>query len=79
MDDHLDRVGVASQRLVDRVVDELVDHVVQPVDIGVADVHARAAADRLEALEDLDVRAGVVGRRSEIVVLDGVRLVFGFV
>src|SRR5207253_7825330 len=67
MDDDLDTVGVASQRLVNRVVDELVDHVVQPVDIGVADVHARAAANSLETLQDLDVRAGVIGRGRQVV------------
>ena len=36
-----------------------VDQVVQPPDVGAADEHARAAPDRLEPLEDLDVR-GVV-------------------
>ena len=56
-----------GQRLVDRVVDDLVDHVVQPgAVIGVADVHAGALAHRLEALEDLDalfvVRASAGGR-----------------
>jgi hypothetical protein len=42
--------AVASQRLVDRVVHDLKDHVVQagPV-IGVADVHSGALADRIEA------------------------------
>ena len=51
---------VAGLRLVDRVVDQLEDHVVQTRGVvGVADVHAGALAHRLEALEDLDVFGGV--------------------
>ena len=60
VDDDLDVIAVAGQRFVDGVVDELVDHVVQAVHVGVADVHARPLADGLEPLEDLDVGAGVV-------------------
>jgi hypothetical protein len=52
-------VAVPGQRLVDGVVDHLGDQVVQAALAGRADVHARPLADRLEALEDLDV-AGVV-------------------
>ena len=53
--DDVDAIAVAGQRLVDGVVDDLVDHVVQAgAVVGVADVHARALAHRLEALEDLD-------------------------
>ena len=48
------RVGVAGQRLVDGVVDDLVDQVVQAALAGRADVHARPLAYRLEALEDGD-------------------------
>ena len=56
--------GVAGERLVDGVVDDLVDHVMQAgAVIGVADIHARALAHRVEALEDLDrFCAVVVGR-----------------
>ena len=57
------RVAVAGQRLVDRVVDGLVHEVMQAVGAGVADVHGRALADRLESLEDLDVARGVRSRR----------------
>src|SRR5699024_5607432 len=46
----------------DRVVHDLLDHVVQAALTGGADVHARALADRLEALEDGDVRGVVVLR-----------------
>ena len=61
----VDGVAVAGQGLVDRVVHDLVDQVVQAALAGGADVHARALADRLEALEDLD-RAGVVGVRPVV-------------
>jgi len=60
---HRDRRGVARKRLVDGVVDHLVDHVVQArAIIRVADIHARALADRVEAFEDLDRFRIVVGR-----------------
>ncbi len=50
-----DLVAVAGERFVDRVVDDLEHHVVQAGAVGgVADVHPRALANRLEALEDLD-------------------------
>ena len=59
----VDQVGIAGQRLVDRVVDDLEHHVVQAgAVVGVADIHARPHADGLEALENLD-RARVVDRR----------------
>ncbi len=66
VDGHLDTVVVAGERLVDGVVDELVDHVVQAVDIGVADVHARSAPNSLEAFEHLNIRAGVIPGRHEV-------------
>ncbi len=52
-----------GQRLVDGIVDDLVDHVVQArAVIGVADIHAGALADGVEALEHLDgVRAVFLG------------------
>ena len=46
---------VAGHRLVDRVVDDLVDEVVQAGEPGRADVHPGAFPDRLEALENRDV------------------------
>jgi hypothetical protein len=61
-----DGVRVARQRLVDAVVDDLVDHVVQArAVIGVADIHAGPLAYSLQALENLDgIRAVFAGRRS---------------
>ena len=58
VDPHLG--AVTSQGLVDGVVDNLVHHVVQTTGLGVADVHTRALANCLKALEDLDVRAGLL-------------------
>jgi hypothetical protein len=49
------RGGVAGQRFVDRVIDDLVDHVVQAAAIvGVADVHARPLAHGIEAFQNPD-------------------------
>ena len=65
VDRHRDRVAVAGQRLVHRVVHDLVDEVVQPAHTGRADVHAGTLADGLEALEDRDV-LGVVARCAAV-------------
>ena len=60
VDDDLDLVAMSGQRLVDGVVHHLEDHVMQAGTVArVADVHARALAHRLEALEHLDA-LGVV-------------------
>jgi hypothetical protein len=77
--DH-DVVAVARQRLVDRVVDHLEHQVVQAGAVrGVADVHARALAHRLQPFEDRDgafAIGGVAGRchldRNRAVDLRGV-------
>ncbi len=50
----LDSTGVAGDRLVHRIVDDLGGEVVKGARVGAADVHAGAAADGLQALEDLD-------------------------
>ena len=50
-----DELRVAGQRLVDGVVDHLVDHVVQArAVVGVADVHARPFAHGVQAAQHLD-------------------------
>ncbi len=46
-------------RLVDRVVDDLPEKMVIPVGIGAPDVHRRTFADRLQALENVDVFRGI--------------------
>lgn len=58
---HVDGVRVPGQRLVDGVVDDLVDEVVKAALTGRADVHAGPLADRVQTLEDCD-GAGVVRR-----------------
>ena len=63
-DNHL--LGVAGERLVDGIIDDLVHHVMQagPV-VGVADIHARPLAHGIESLEYLDrVRAVIRGRQT---------------
>src|SRR5215218_1418744 len=54
-----DRVAVTRDRLVDGVVDDLVDEVMEAAGPGRSDVHPRAPADGLEALEDSDVLGAV--------------------
>ena len=49
-----DARAVAGHRLVDGVVDDFPDQVMQTLQTGRADVHARALADGIEALEHLD-------------------------
>src|SRR4051794_41948371 len=51
---------MTRHRLIDRVVDDLVDEVMEASNAGGADVHAGPLADRLEAFEDLDVLGVVV-------------------
>ena len=55
----LDPVGVAGHGLVHRIVEHLGDQMVQGALVRAADIHARPAAHRLQALEDLDVVRGV--------------------
>jgi hypothetical protein len=56
----LDEGGVPIQGLVHGIVDHLGKQVMQRLFVGAADVHARTAAHRLEALEHLDVLGVVV-------------------
>ena len=59
VDGHGDLGAEPGERLVDGVVNDLVDEVVQAARARRADVHARALAHRLEALEDLDLPSAV--------------------
>ncbi len=52
---HDDLVAVAGERLIDRVVDDLVHEVVQAARAGGSDVHAWTLAHRLKAFENLDL------------------------
>ncbi|MNC52548.1 hypothetical protein D3C75_1019000 [compost metagenome] len=58
VEDHLHRLGVPGQRLVDAVVDDFLGQVVGPAGVG---VHARALAHRIEAGEDFDGFCGIGG------------------
>ncbi len=60
---HLDAGGMARHRLVHRIVDDLGEQVVQRLLVGAADIHAGAAAHRLEAFEHLDVGSRAVAPR----------------
>ena len=66
LDADFDEGGVAGHRLVHRIVDDLGEEVVQGSFVGAADIHAGAAADGLEPLQDLDRGGGITAfaRRS---------------
>jgi len=56
----LDPVTVAGEGLVDRVVDDLVDEVVEPAGVRRSDVHRRTFPDGLQAFQHLDLAGSVV-------------------
>ena len=62
VDRDVDLVAVAGERLVDGVVDDLVDEVVQAEGPGRPDVHRGPLPDGLEALQHLDLVSRVVAR-----------------
>ncbi len=59
MDDDVNPRRVTGQRLVDRVVDHLINKVMQAHLAGRADIHGRPETNCLKAFEDLDVFARV--------------------
>ena len=59
MEGHLDAVVATGERLVDGVVDDLVDEVMEASQTRRADVHARPEPNGLEAFENGDVFCGV--------------------
>ena len=59
VDRHHDLVAAALHRLIDGVVDDLVDHVMQRLVVGAADVHAGPLANSLQAFEHLDLIGAV--------------------
>ena len=68
LDGDFDVGAVPGQRFVDGVVHDLVDQVMQAGRAGGTDIHARALAHRLQALQDLNLGAavGVVGGRLAV-------------
>jgi hypothetical protein len=63
VDRDVDEVVPPGERLVDGVVDDLVDEVVETARAGRADVHAGPKPNRLEAFQDRDVLRGVIRLR----------------
>ncbi len=59
LDADVDFVAEAGHRLVDAVIDDLVDEVVKAAGVSGAYVHAGAAAYSLQPLQDLDIGGGV--------------------
>ena len=64
VDRYFDALRVAGQRLVNRIIDDLVDEVMQTLLASRANVHCRTKPNSLEALEDRNVFAcvGLGGR-----------------
>jgi hypothetical protein len=68
-------VRVAGQRLVDGIVDHLIDHVMQArAVIRIPDIHAGALAHRIEALEHLDAVGAVFVGNGIFAIGHGVRI-----
>ncbi len=57
-------VRVPRHRLVDGVIDRLVDELMQPAFRGVANIHARALTHRLQPTKDLDLLTSIVCRHQ---------------
>ena len=66
---HFDMRGIARQRLVDGVVDDLIHQVMQATGAGGADVHARADSHRLKAFQHSQIRRVVMLRSQGVVEL----------
>ena len=66
LDRDLDVVTEAGERLVDGVVHDLIHQMVQTGRRGRADIHARALAHRLQALEDLNLTGVITFRALDV-------------
>ena len=55
----LDPIGMTGERLVHGIVDDFGEQMMQRLLVGAADIHAGAAADRLEPFQHLDVARGI--------------------
>src|SRR4030095_14799633 len=55
VENDLDAVTIPRERLIDRIVDGLVDEVMEAVGPRVTDVHRGTLPNRLQPLEDLDI------------------------
>ncbi len=63
LEDHFDPVGEAGDCLVHRIVEHFGGEMVKRALVDAADIHAGAAADRLQPFEHLDRMGVVIGRR----------------
>ncbi len=66
----LDAGGMAGDRLVHCIVEDFGHEMMEPALVGAADIHAGAAANRLQPFQNLDVLGGIAvvgfrGRRIE--------------
>jgi hypothetical protein len=78
VDGHVDLIAMTRERLVYRVVDDLVNEVMEAGRAGRSDVHRRPLAHGLEAFEDLDlVRPVIVCTGTISVTAGGNVLAFG--
>ena len=57
----LDERGMPGQRFVHGVVDDFGEQMMQRLFVGAADIHAGAAAYRLQSFQHLDVGRGIAG------------------
>ena len=60
IDGHYNIVAISGQRFVDRVVNHLIDQMMQAAGTDVADVHRRTFADGFQAFENLDTVGRIV-------------------
>ena len=68
VEDHPDLVAIAFKGFIDRVIDELLHHVMQAgAIVGIANVHARTLAYRVQAAQYLDVLGVVRCHTSELI------------
>ena len=65
MNRHFNLVAKTGEMFVDRIIENLENHVVQTALIRVADVHARALSDCFEAFQFVDLRGVVFLRRAD--------------
>ena len=68
VDRDVDLIAMAGQRLVYRVVDDLVDEMMEPWRAGRADVHRRPLAHGFEAFEDFDLVGAVIVHTGTVAV-----------
>ena len=69
------QVGMTSQRLVDGIVDHLIDHVMQArTVIGIADIHAGSLAHGIETTQHLDAVGAIFFGDGSFAIGHGVRI-----